>query len=74
MLQTGMLYHYEYTGNENIIDMMTCIYSAVLGVYHTIYLPYLIKDERISITEEEYTVDISTSFIYRILSQIAITS
>lgn len=71
MLQTGMLYHYEYTGNENIIDMMTCIYSAVLGVYHTIYLPYLIKDERISITEEEYTVDISTSFIYRILFPMA---
>lgn len=67
MLQTGMLYHYEYTGTDNILDMMVCIYSAVLAVYHTIYMSYLAEGERLPIAEKEHTVNISTSFIYRIL-------
>lgn len=67
MLQTGMLYHYDYTGKDNILDMMACIYSAVLSIYHAIYLPYLAENERISITEEEFIVGISASFIYRLL-------
>lgn len=67
MLQTGMLYKYEYTGNENVLNMMACIYAAVFSVYHTIYLPYLADDERIAIAEDSVNVDISTSFIYRLL-------
>lgn len=32
MLQTGIIHHYEYTGQENILDMMACIYAAVLSI------------------------------------------
>lgn len=71
MLQTGMLYHYKYTGEENILSMIACIYSAVLTVYHAIYRPYLTENEKISITKEEFTVNISTSFIYRVLFPLA---
>lgn len=67
MLQTGFLCHYEYTGKENILQMMACIYASVLSIYHTIYLPYLSSGERISLAEDSHVVDIGTSFIYRIL-------
>lgn len=67
MLQTGVLYKYEYSGNENILNMLTNIYSSVLSIYHAIYLPYLKEGERIAFTPEDYTADISASFIYRIL-------
>lgn len=67
MLQTGILHHYKYTGNDNIIHMMACIYSSVLSIYHTIYLPYLAENERLALANEEHTIDIGTSFIYRIL-------
>ena len=71
MLQTGMLYHYEYNGEENILNMIACIYSAVFSIYHTIYLPYLAENEKISIAKREFTIDIGTSFIYRILFPVA---
>lgn len=71
MLQTGILYEYEYSGNENILSMMACIYSAVLSVYHTIYLPYLTGNEKIAIAEESVKMDINTSFIYRYLFLVA---
>ena len=47
--------------------MISCIYSAVFGIYHTIYMPYLAEGEKFSIAEKEHTVEIGTSFIYRIL-------
>lgn len=71
MLQTGMLYHYEYTGKDNILDMIACIYSAVFSIYHTIYQPYLTKNEKIPIAKREFTIDIGTSFIYRLLFPVA---
>lgn len=67
MLQTGFLHHYEYTGKDNILHMMACIYSSVLSIYHTIYLPYLTNNEQIALAEESHVIDIGTSFIYRIL-------
>lgn len=67
MLQTGFLRHYEYTGKDNILHMMACIYSSVLSIYHTIYLPYLAHNERLALAEEPHVVDIGTSLIYRIL-------
>lgn len=67
MLQTGFLCHYEYTGKDNILHMMACIYSSVLSIYHTIYLPYLANNEQLSLAEESHVIDIGTSFIYRIL-------
>lgn len=67
MLQMGMLYRYEYTGTDNILEMMACIYSAVFSIYHTIYIPYMSRGERLPIAETEHTVTIGTSFIYRIL-------
>ncbi|MBD5155887.1 MAG: pentapeptide repeat-containing protein [Oscillibacter sp.] len=67
MLQTGILYQYEYTGRDNILNMMACIYSAVFAIYHTIYMAYLPEGERLPISEKRHTVNISTSFIYRVL-------
>ena len=67
MLQTGMIYKYEYSGNKNILNMMANIYASVLSIYHSIYIIYLEGKELIEFTKEEYTVDISTSFIYRLL-------
>lgn len=67
MLQTGFLHHYTYTGKDNILHMMACIYSSVLSIYHTIYVPYLKDGERLPLAEEAYVIDIGTSFVYRIL-------
>jgi len=67
MLQTGFLHHYEYTGEDNILHMLTCIYSSVLSIYHTLYIPYLAYDEKIALAKESHVVDIGTSFVYRIL-------
>jgi hypothetical protein len=67
MLQTGFLCHYTYTGKDNILHMMEYIYSSVLSVYHTLYLPYLKNNEQIALAEESHVIDIGTSFIYRIL-------
>lgn len=71
MLQTGILYKYTYSGDENILSMMACIYAAVLSVYHTIYLPYLTDNEKIAIAEESVKNDISASLIYRHLFMVA---
>lgn len=67
MMQTGLLSYYNYTGQDNILNMMACIFSSVLSIYRTVYLPYLNANERIVITEKEHTVDISTSLIFRFL-------
>lgn len=67
MLQTGILYRYEYTGKDNILNMMACIYSAVFAIYHTIYMAYLPTGERLPISEERHTANINASFIYQVL-------
>jgi len=71
MLQTGVLYSYKYTGKDNILHMMACIYSSVLSIYHTLYLPYLTNNEQITLAEETHIIDIGTSFIYQILFTIS---
>ena len=67
MLQTGFIDHYEYSGDDNLLHMMARIYAAVFSIYRTIYTPYLSHNERIQIAETAQVVDISTSFIFRIL-------
>ena len=67
MLQTGMICHYEYTGEDNILQMMSCIFASVFSIYHTIYMPYLANNRKMLIAEEQQVVDIGTSFIFRIL-------
>lgn len=67
MLQTGFIHHYEYSGKDTLLQMMACIYASVLSIYHTIYTPYLSQHEHILIADTSHVVDISTSFIFRIL-------
>lgn len=69
MLQTGILYHYDYTGTDNILNMMVRIYSAVFAIYHTIYIPYLAEGAKLPVAEKKHVVNIGTSFIYHILFQ-----
>lgn len=67
MLETGMLYKYNYTGHDNILNMIACIFAAVFSVYRSIYLPFLSNNETIVIAEKEHITEISASFIFRIL-------
>ena len=67
MLQTGVLFHYDFNGKENILSMISNIYTSILAIYHSIYVPYLEDNNRMSITKSEYITDISTSFIFRLL-------
>lgn len=71
MLATGMLEHYKYSSKENILNMMGNVYSAVLPIYQSIYLPYLEEGETLALAENEDTIPIGTSFIFRILFLIA---
>lgn len=67
MLQTGFVYSYEYTGKENLLDMMACIYVSVFSVYHAIYLPHLAEGERIELAEETELESILKSSILNTL-------
>ena len=71
MLRTGILYQYQYTGKDNILQMMICVYSAVFYIYHTIYLIYLEDDEKIHIFEYPHAEDINSSQIFRTLFVLA---
>ena len=67
MLLTGGISSYEYTGQENVLNMMGCILSSVLNVYHTIYLPHLDFGERMEIMERIRAAAISTNVVLRLL-------
>ena len=75
MLQTGFLSRYEYTGKDNVLNMILCIYTSVFSLYHTIYLSYLANDlandEQIVLTDELNRSDFNTNLIYRILFTMA---
>lgn len=71
MLQTGFVYSYEYTGKENLLNMISCISASVLSVYHAIYLPYLAEGERMELAEEEQIPHIIGNSIFRMLLLIA---
>lgn len=64
MLQTGMLFSYGYTGEDSILNMITCIYASVFSIFHTVYLAAA-ENALFEICEDDQTVDISTSFIFR---------
>lgn len=67
MLQTGFLSQYKYTGKDNILNMILCIYTSVFSLYHTIYLHYLTDNEQLVLTEESDITGINTNFLYKIL-------
>lgn len=67
MLRTGFLYNYKYTKKDNIIQMILCIYSSVLSIYHTLYLPYLENNEHFALTDNNSIADNEINFMYRIL-------
>lgn len=71
MLQTGFLYNYEYSANENILNLIANIYSAVLYIYRAIYLPYLKNNEKIELSEKENIENINRCNILKILFLVA---
>lgn len=67
MLQTGFLQHYEYTGDENAVNMMRNIYTAVLKIYHSLYRSVLPKNERMELVEDTFIGDRNVVHNWRIL-------
>lgn len=71
MLQTGFLYNYEYNENENILNLIANIYSAVFSIYRAIYLPYLKENEKIELAEKENIEKINRCNIFKVLFLVA---
>lgn len=71
MLRTGFLYSYEYNDNENILNLIANVYSAVFSIYHAIYLPFLSSNEKIELAEMKYIEDINRCKILKVLFFIA---